>query len=80
MELLFVRHAESEPNVAGLISSLPSNPSPLTPRGRRQAEALGKRLGDEPLDLCVTSELERSVTTTEIALGAATSPAWSSRT
>jgi broad specificity phosphatase PhoE len=68
MELLIVRHAESEPNVGGVISSNPSSPSPLTPRGRLQAEGLAERLADERIDLCVTSELERSIATADLAL------------
>jgi broad specificity phosphatase PhoE len=69
VEVLIVRHAESEPNVAGVISADPSRRSPLTQRGRHQAEDLGKRLVDQRIDLCVTSELDRAVATADIALG-----------
>jgi broad specificity phosphatase PhoE len=68
MELLVVRHAESEPNIAGTINSDPSLPSPLTARGRAQAGDLGRRLVAERIDLCVTSELERSIATAAIVL------------
>ena len=68
MELLIVRHAESDPNVAGLINSDPGRPSPLTQRGLHQARRLGERLSDERIDLCVTSELERSIATADVAL------------
>jgi broad specificity phosphatase PhoE len=68
MELLIVRHAESEPNVAGTINSDPKLPSPLTARGRAQAGQLGNRLVSERIDLCITSELERSIATADIAL------------
>lgn len=68
MELLIVRHAESEPNVAGTINSDPKLPSPLTARGRRQAGELGRRLVAERIDLCVTSQLERSIATADLAL------------
>lgn len=68
MELLIVRHAESEPNVAGTINSDPRRPSPLTSTGRRQAVELGRLLAGERIDLCVTSELERSIATADLAL------------
>ena len=68
MELLIVRHAESEPNVAGIINSDPERPSPLTGRGRRQAGELGRTLVSQQIDLCVTSELERSIATADIVI------------
>jgi broad specificity phosphatase PhoE len=68
VELLIVRHAESEPNVARIINSDPDRPSPLTGRGRGQAGELGRRLVIEQIDLCVVSELERSIATADIAL------------
>lgn len=68
MELLIVRHAESEPNVSGTINSDPQRPSPLTARGRAQAGELGRRLVGERIDLCVTSQLERSIATANVAL------------
>lgn len=68
MELLIVRHAESEPNVAGTINADPRRPSSLTSVGRRQAVELGRLLASERIDLCVTSELERSIATADLAL------------
>jgi hypothetical protein len=68
MELLIVRHAESEPNVAGIINADPERPSPLTPLGRRQAEERARLLSGKPIDLCVTSGLERSIATADVLL------------
>jgi probable phosphoglycerate mutase len=67
--LICARHGESEFNVKGLINSNPTiRNSPLTETGREQARLLGLRLADEPIDLCVTSEIQRAVETAEIAL------------
>jgi len=68
MDLLIVRHAESEPNVAGTINSDPKRPSSLTARGRAQAAELGGRLAAQQIDVCITSQLERSIATADIAL------------
>lgn len=68
--LLLSRHAESVYNVEGLINADPlSGVSPLTERGREQAAMLGHELAEVPVELCVTSEFLRTISTGEIALG-----------
>ena len=46
----------------------PSVSCPLSERGREEALALGRALGDERIDLCVTSEFERTHETADLAL------------
>ncbi len=69
MRLLLARHGESEFSVRGLLNGDRAVPGGLTPAGREQARALGERLRDEPLDLCVTSALQRTGETADEALG-----------
>lgn len=66
--LTFVRHAESELGVLGLVNGDPAVDCPLTEKGRRQAEELRATLVREPVDLGVTSDFPRAVETAEIAL------------
>lgn len=66
--MLFVRHGESEYNARGLINAHPDGVSPLTARGRLQAEQLRRLLDADTIDLCVTSEIQRSIQTADIAL------------
>jgi broad specificity phosphatase PhoE len=66
--LIFVRHAESELSVRGVVNGDPSVDCPLTEMGRRQAGELRDALGRSPVDLCVTSEFMRARETAEIAL------------
>lgn len=69
MERLTVcRHAESVFNVDGVINGDPSVPGGLSERGRKQAKELGWILSSRPLDLCVTTEFERTIETADIAL------------
>jgi broad specificity phosphatase PhoE len=68
--LIFVRHAESDLSVRGLVNGDPSVDCPLTEKGRRQAEELRAALVREPVELCVTSEFPRTLETAEIALAA----------
>jgi broad specificity phosphatase PhoE len=65
---VFARHAESEANVAHVVSSDPSQPVPLTARGRAQARALGAQLAHLPIDLAVGTRLLRTQQTIDIAL------------
>jgi broad specificity phosphatase PhoE len=66
--VLLVRHGESEYNARGLINADPKGRSPLTTRGREQAEQLRRLLRADTIDLCVTSQIPRSIQTAEIAL------------
>ncbi len=66
--LLLARHAESESGVLGAVNGDLRSPSHLTEAGRRQARALGRSLAGEAIELCVTSELPRTVETADLAL------------
>ena len=66
--VILTRHAESVFNVRGVLNGDPSIPGGLTEEGRAQARRLGERLRDEQIDLCVTTEFERTQETADIAL------------
>jgi ribonuclease H / adenosylcobalamin/alpha-ribazole phosphatase len=65
---LLVRHAESVFSARGLATGRVDVRCPLSKRGEEQARALAQELADEDIDLCVTSELERTRQTADIAL------------
>jgi broad specificity phosphatase PhoE len=65
---LLVRHAESELGALGLIDGDPGRANALSETGRGQAEKLGARLAEEPIDLCVTTRLQRTRQTADLAL------------
>ena len=67
-QALLTRHAESEFSVRGLTNGEPSVACGLTAEGQAQARRLGELLADTPLDLCVTSEFERTQETADLAL------------
>ena len=67
MKLWLVRHGETAANVAGLYSG--HAPTPLTERGIRQAQTLGKRLQAVPFQRVFCSELERTQRTASLLLG-----------
>jgi broad specificity phosphatase PhoE len=70
VERLFVaRHAETECAVKSILNGDPARPCPLTVRGREQAAALGATLSGAPLDLCITTEFERTQATGDIVVG-----------
>jgi phosphoserine phosphatase len=56
--LYLVRHGESEANAKGIFAG--QTDSPLTQRGRAQAEAVALALGHVPLDRIVSSDLSRT--------------------
>jgi broad specificity phosphatase PhoE len=66
--VLLARHAESEFSTRGLTNGDPSVVCGLTAEGRAQARRLGELLADTELDLCVTSEFERTHETADLAL------------
>ena len=66
--LILARHAESVFNVRGVLNGDPSIPGGLTERGRKQALRLREVLAAEPIDLCVTTEFERTGETADIVL------------
>jgi len=64
---ILVRHGESVFSARGLLNGDRSVPGGLTPAGVEQARALAQRLRDVPIDLVVTSELERAIETADLA-------------
>lgn len=69
MELtILARHGESEFSARALVNGDLAVSCPLTPQGEDEARLLGEALADEPIDLGVTSEFERTRQTAELAL------------
>jgi broad specificity phosphatase PhoE len=65
---LLVRHGESVFSARGLATGNVDVRCPLSERGAAQARALAEDIAGEDIDLCVTSELERTRQTADIAL------------
>ena len=65
---ILVRHGESVFSARGLASGRVDVGCPLSERGVAQARSLADELAGEKIDLCVTSELERTRETADIAL------------
>jgi probable phosphoglycerate mutase len=66
--VIFVRHGESEFSVRGAMNGDPDVACPLTSMGREQAALLARTLAGERIDLCVTSEFERTKETADLVL------------
>jgi broad specificity phosphatase PhoE len=67
--VILVRHGESEFSARRICSGDPKLAgNGLTERGREQARALGRRLADEPIDLCTATEFARTRETADLAL------------
>lgn len=65
---IFLRHGESVANAGNWLAGHVD--TPLTERGRAQAEAAGRTLASFPLGRVVSSDLRRAVNTARIALSA----------
>jgi broad specificity phosphatase PhoE len=65
---LLVRHAESVFSARGLATGRIDVRCPLSERGEAQARVLAEELANEGIDLCVTSELERTRQTADLVL------------
>lgn len=65
---ILARHAESVFSVRAMMNGDPAIAGPLTEEGVEQARRLGEALRDEPIDLCVFTEFERTKKTADIAL------------
>jgi broad specificity phosphatase PhoE len=65
---VFVRHAGSAANVAGLVSSERHRVVPLSSRGRAQARELGAQLANATIELAVATRFLRTRQTVELAL------------
>jgi alpha-ribazole phosphatase len=61
LKLLLVRHGLTDWNNDGRFQG--QTDVPLNPSGEQQAQALGRRLAKEPLDVIFTSDLARAVDT-----------------
>ena len=68
MKITFIRHGESEANVAGCINDDPARPVHLTEKGRAQAESLASSLRSESFTLAYASEFPRAKETASILL------------
>lgn len=67
--VILVRHGESELSARQRCNGDPALAgNGLTERGREQARALGVLLADDEIDLCLTSEFERTRETADLAL------------
>jgi broad specificity phosphatase PhoE len=66
--LIVARHGESAYSARGLLNGDPGRSCPLTPSGAEQARRRGGLLAAERVDLCATSEFERTRQTAELAL------------
>ncbi len=71
---LLVRHAESVVSARRIANGRIEVRGPLSARGAAQARALALDLADEDIDLCATSELERTRQTADLALADRTVP------
>ncbi len=65
MKIFLVRHGESEGNLGGTLQGCRLD-TPLTRRGRRQAEALAVRLAEAEIDDVVASPMARARETAQI--------------
>jgi broad specificity phosphatase PhoE len=65
---LLVRHAESVLSARGIANGRVDVHCPLSARGAAQGRALARDLAGEDIDLCATSELERTRETADLAL------------
>ena len=75
LEVCLVRHAESVSNAAAVWQG--HGDSPLSDRGRTQADALKRALADEQYDLVISSDLSRAADTARSAGGPMElDPAW----
>jgi broad specificity phosphatase PhoE len=68
VNLIFARHGESEFSARGALNGDITVPCGLTPAGLEQARSLGAALADEPFELCVTSEFQRTRETADEVL------------
>jgi broad specificity phosphatase PhoE len=66
--LILARHGETEYSSRGALNGDPAQQCPLTDAGRAQARRLGKLLAAERIDLCVTTQFQRTVETADLAL------------
>jgi probable phosphoglycerate mutase len=68
--VILARHGESVFSERFLVNGQSAVSGPLTPRGVEEAEELGRSIAYDAIDLCVTTEFERTRQTADVALGA----------
>ena len=66
--VILARHGESVFSARQLVNGDVGVSGPLTERGEEEARALGRAIADDSIDLCVTSEFERTRQTADLAL------------
>jgi broad specificity phosphatase PhoE len=66
--VILARHGESVFSEHQLVNGVVAVRGPLTRRGEEEARVLGREIADDPIDLCVTSEFERTRQTADLAL------------
>ncbi len=66
--VILARHGESIFSERQLVNGAVTVPGPLTRRGADEARELGRLIAGDPIDLCVTSEFERTRQTADLAL------------
>ncbi len=66
--LILARHGESIFSERLLVNGEITVPGPLTRTGEEEARALGREIAGDQIDLCVTSEFERTRQTADLAL------------
>jgi probable phosphoglycerate mutase len=66
--LILARHGESVFSERLLVNGDVAVAGPLTRKGEEEARELGRRIAGDSIDLCVTSEFERTRQTADVAL------------
>lgn len=66
--LIAMRHAESVFNERGVLNGDPTIPGGLTDRGKEQAMRARHLLASTPVDLCITTNFQRTIETADIVL------------
>jgi len=67
-QAILARHGESVFSARALVNGDLAVAGPLTPDGEEEARRLGEAIAADPIDLCVTSEFERTRQTADLAL------------
>ena len=70
--VILARHGESIFSEHQLVNGVVAVRGPLTVRGEEEARKLGREIAADPIDLCVTSEFDRTRQTADVALAGRT--------
>jgi len=66
--VILARHGESIFSERQLVNGAATVPGPLTRKGTDEARALARAVAADPIDLCITTEFERTRQTADLAL------------